>query len=226
MKKLLVSDFDETFFFKDKSLAENIYYVNKWTLKNLFVIATGRSYMDYYNKAKDIKTNYLIINHGATILKNNQVIYNIPIGNDVVNKINKDLLLEQKEIFCCSEKESRVDINSKDITKIHIYCNNLKKSEELMKYLTNNYPVNCYLITGGKSIEVVSNKVNKAKAIFKIMEQENINIDNVYTIGNGYTDIDMIKEFKGFSITGSVNELTKYSNKNYNSVADLIKELL
>ena len=53
MKKLLVSDYDQTFYLDDFDIEKNKKAVTKFkSKKNIFVIATGRSYYDFYNKQK------------------------------------------------------------------------------------------------------------------------------------------------------------------------------
>ena len=72
MPKLLVSDYDQTFYLNDNDIENNKIYVNKFMDSgNLFVIATGRSYLDFHNKLDiyDFNYNYAILNHGTTIIE-------------------------------------------------------------------------------------------------------------------------------------------------------------
>lgn len=71
MKKILVSDYDRTFYLNKEGIKKNIETVEKFRKNgNLFVIATGRSFLDF--KRKQYKYHfdydYVILNHGATIL--------------------------------------------------------------------------------------------------------------------------------------------------------------
>ena len=66
MKKVLVSDYDKTFYLNDEDIERNKIAVEKFRKEgNIFVIATGRSYYDIKKKIKEYKINYdyLIINH-------------------------------------------------------------------------------------------------------------------------------------------------------------------
>ena len=59
MPKLLVSDYDQTFYLNDNDIENNKIYVNKFMDSgNLFVIATGRSYLDFHNKLDIYDFNY------------------------------------------------------------------------------------------------------------------------------------------------------------------------
>ena len=71
MKKILISDYDGTFYQNDLDIKKNIDKVTEFrTLGNLFVLATGRSYVDLkimIDKYK-IPYDYLILNHGCLVL--------------------------------------------------------------------------------------------------------------------------------------------------------------
>ena len=49
---------------------------------------------------------------------------------------------------------------------------------------------------------------------------------NVYSIGDGYSDIEMVRDFKGYCMTDSVDELKQVAISKMESVSDLVKELL
>ena len=84
-KKMIVSDYDQTFYINDEDIEKNKIAVNEFRNKgNIFVIATGRSYDDFMKKKNEynIEYDYLIINHGATILdKDDNIIFNKKITN-------------------------------------------------------------------------------------------------------------------------------------------------
>ena len=51
-KKILISDYDRTFYLNDNDMEKNKIAIKEFREKgNLFVIATGRSYFDFRNKA-------------------------------------------------------------------------------------------------------------------------------------------------------------------------------
>ena len=53
MKKILVSDYDQTFYIGDEDIEKNKIAVNRFRNKgNIFIIATGRSYEDFMGKKK------------------------------------------------------------------------------------------------------------------------------------------------------------------------------
>lgn len=231
-KKMLVSDYDQTFYINDIDIEKNKMAVSEFEAKgNFFLIATGRSYLDFKNKAEayNISYNYVILNHGATIIdSNDNIIYNSPIDNAIISKIKDEINIQKAvKFFCCSALESRVDINYNDLTKIHIKYNSKEETMEKNKILNNKYSqyINSYYVAGG-SIEIVSNNTNKSNAIKLLAKKFNINDKNIYTIGDGFSDIEMVKDFKGYCMKESVKELKKVAIKEYKSVSELIGEIM
>ena len=231
MRKILVSDYDQTFYLNDKDIEKNKKSVEEFRKKgNIFVFATGRSYFDFMNKAEQykLKWDYLIINHGATILdKNNNIISNYTIDNDVIKNIEKDLEIEKAiKYFCCNLENSRTNFDDKDLTKIHAkYEKN--KAEQINFLINKKYAefVNCYFVSGN-AVEIISNKTCKSNAIEEIAQIEKINKEDIFTIGDGYSDIEMIKNYNGYCMEKSVQELLKICNgKIVKSVSELIEKI-
>lgn len=107
--KILISDYDQTFYLNDEDIEINKKAVAKFRKEgNIFVIATGRSYIDFYDKLNkyDFEYDYVIINHGATILdKDDNIIVNFTINNNVIKKIKEDLQLEKDMTNIIIEKK-------------------------------------------------------------------------------------------------------------------------
>ena len=225
--KILVSDYDKTFYTDEENIKINIEKVNQFMKTNLFVINTGRSYLDFKKKEEiyNIKYNYLVINHGASIIKNNQIIYNTPINNNIKKQIINDLDVQYStEIFTCSGLESRLTLENDNLTKIHIKYKNNKTSKQIYNKITNKYGnfIVVYLISKGKGIEIVSKNANKGIATKEIAKLENIKKENIYTIGDDASDLEMIKNFKGYAMKNATDEIKKYALKEFDNVYELI----
>lgn len=233
MRKMLVSDYDGTFYTDEDNVKLNVEEVEKFRrLNNLFVIATGRSYYDFSKKKKkyDIKYDYLVINHGATILnKEEETISNYVIDENVKLDLVKELdLQDQETMFACSGLESRVSIKNKNITKINKKYRTLEEAKEINDYINKKYKdkVESYLLPTSNAVEVISAKTNKAKAVQELSNLENIKKDNVYTIGDSYNDVEMIEKFNGYSIENAKEEVKKVSKGECSSVSKLIKKII
>ena len=94
---MLVSDYDQTFYINDEDIKKNKIIINKFREKgNFFVIATGRSYDDFMKKKNEysVEYDYLIINHGATILdKENNFIFEAKIPNYILNNLKSEAIV-------------------------------------------------------------------------------------------------------------------------------------
>ena len=58
-----------------------------------------------------------------------------------------------------------------------------------------------------------------------LSEKLKIGQDEIFTIGDGYSDIEMIKDYKGYAMKESVEELKKVAIGKIESVSELIEEI-
>ena len=230
MVKVLVADFDKTYYLDNLDIQKNNELVKEFRNNGkLFVIATGRSYYDFLKKKNkyNVLYDYVLLNHGATILDNqDNVLFNFPIKENPL-KIKEFLELSKSILyFCCSALESRVDFNYKDLTKIAVRYLPLVDIPKIKNNLDNNFKnINVYLVSSNL-LEIISSDIDKSKAISLLINKLNISKDNVYTIGDSYTDINMINDFNGSIMTNSIDELKKLKVKQYKSVSNLIKDIM
>ena len=231
-KKIIVSDYDKTFYISDEDIEKNKIAVSDFeNLGNIFIIATGRSFFDFKNKvnAYNINYNYVILNHGATIIDGeDNVLYNFPIDNNIIPKIKNELHIENAiEYFCCSKLESRVNFEHTELTKIRVKYNTKEEAMKVNGILNSKFSeyINSYIVTNS-AVEIISNKTNKSNAIKLLTKKFNINEKNVYTIGDGFSDIEMVKDFNGYCMVDSIEELKKVAIKQYTSVSKLIREVM
>ena len=123
--KVLVSDYDDTFYISDDDIENNKKWVDVFRKNNnKFIIATGRSYMDFKNEVYkyNFAYDYVILNHGATVMDNeDNILMNFVINNDISNLIG-DILKEKaiKSSFCTSLLASRVSLEHGELTKINV----------------------------------------------------------------------------------------------------------
>lgn len=244
MTKILVSDYDKTFFLNEEDIEKNKKAVEAFRKNgNIFVIATGRSYLDLKAKIEqyNIPYDYMIINHGATIIgKDDDILYNFTINDNIIFELKKDLEIEKNNIeylsykpeksknniyFCCSALESRLDFDSKNITKIAVIYDGNVNVERINRLINEKYADIIAYHVSENMIEIISKNINKSKAIKLLADYYNLNEASVYTIGDGYSDISMIKDYNGYAMKNSVSELKNVAIKMVDSVSDLINEI-
>ena len=227
--KLLASDYDLTFYTDDVSFNKNLEVLEEFKKNNIFVIVTGRSYNDYISTIKkEIDCDYLVVNHGATIIKNNKVIKSNLINKDTIKKLKKIFNFDGLKYFATSNLESRVDINYKDISKINIEMESIEEAKKTVKYLVNHFDdIKAYTLMIHKNqIEIISKEADKMDAIEYIRKLENISKDDIYTVGDGYTDINMIENYHGYAMEYGIERLKEISEGTVSAVYELMKLIM
>ena len=223
-KTLLVSDYDDTLNIEKE---KNLKYIKKFMKNNIFVIATGRSYISIKQRLKidmnGLTPDYLITNHGATILNNkNEVINTHFIEKEIVNKI---LTLIDKKITYKINFYGAKKFNE-NINKIMLIFKSIDEATDTFNKIKKANLVTVYLINReGKfpKVEIINKKVNKAKAIEFIEKLENPS--KIEVIGDGTQDIEMIKKYNGNCMFNAVDKVKEISKKQYKYVYELIEEL-
>ena len=232
MKKILISDYDGTFYQNDIDIKKNINKVNEFrTLDNLFVLATGRSYVDLKQKIDkyEIPYDYLILNHGALLLsKDLEILKVFTLDKDLVDSIleyanNKDIC----DVILISTFDKNVKDTS-NIVKIMLKLYSYDKALEVKNYIDKSYTnIKSYLISEDNHylVEIVSSEASKSLMIDKILDKEKIVKNNVYTIDDGINDIEMIRDYNGYRVENSCEELNSITNRVINNISDLISRI-
>ena len=231
MKKLLVSDYDNTLFTDEKQILKSIENIKKFQEDgNIFVISTSRSWKSIKKEIDKYKIpfDYLCCNTGGTIFNNKGD--NLFIGNisdTTINKVENIL--------------SKVNTRNISITRYGIY----KEYEEKINKILG------YKIKGNKEIEKIKEELeiklsnefeiilknekncNKLFLNYKLNTKEN-GIDRlikllpksdykVITVGDDDVDFNMLKKYNGYRMLNSSKLLIDNINKTVNSVDELIK---
>ena len=233
-KNVLVVDYDRTLFINNSDMLNNINSINKFRENgNIFIIATGRTYnslkkeIDKYN----IEYDYLILNHGSLVIKKDKsTLFHYKIDKNILFNITNYLSKYKPKIVMYSYyTEDTNDINNPDISKITIvFQKDIETFKKVMMDIVKKYnnKLNIYF-TQNYEIEIISKETNKSRAIDLLMKKANFKKENIYTIGDSYTDIDMINDYNGSCMEKSIDILKNNKNiKKYSSVSVLIKDIL
>lgn len=233
-KKVLVVDYDRTLFINNSDMLNNINSINKFRENgNIFIIATGRTYnslkkeIDKYN----IEYDYLILNHGSLVIKKDKsTLFHYKIDKNILFNITNYLSkYKPKSVMYSYYTEDTNDINNPDISKITIgFQKDIETFKKVMMDIVKKYnnKLNIYF-TQNYEIELISKETNKSRAIDLLMKKANFKKENIYTIGDSYTDIDMINDYNGSCMEKSIDILKNNKNiKKYSSVSVLIKDIL
>lgn len=219
--KILVSDFDGTFF--DKNYLENINKINRFVDEgNMFIIATGRNINNLKIDIGDynIKYNYLICSDGASIYDNkNNNLFVCDIDRSLINPIC-ELLDNDPNIFLTFIENDNI-VSGTNANSIAGKFIDKEKCKDLVETINKKFPlVNAYL--SEFHINIRNKKVSKYEAIKFLITNYNLKSDNIYTIGDDVNDIEMCKNFNSFSFYHSSDSIKNVSKKLVNDFSEAI----
>lgn len=227
--KILVSDFDNTFYTKD--IKENVKLVNDFIKKgNIFVIATGRPLylikpdIEKYN----IKYDYLICNDGGVIFDSNEKILDktnidykttIQVYNELVRNSNLEHLFIDS-IFDFS------DLEAKDYNGILASPYDRDKANELISQINKKYPtVQAYL--SHKWINILSINASKGNAIEFLENSNEWDKDNIFIAGDNNNDLSMTRYKNSFGMLNGKSEFLDkctYKVNNFKEIFEIINK--
>lgn len=226
---LVASDFDGTLYVNDINIInKNIEYINKLRENNnLFAIITGRglSIIELLKKY-NISYDFLICENGAIIYDNkDNILYSCYLEQDdidstieIIKKYNLKFIIDTGDKYI-------TDLNQKfsNVASIFLDRKTINDVNEMLKIVKEN--TNTYSYISPNWINIVNMNVNKKKTLEKL---ETI-LENKYKIcpiGDAINDIEMISFFDGGVMKNHEKELDNLPNKNYDTLADYIKELI
>ncbi|MBR4618500.1 MAG: HAD hydrolase family protein [Bacilli bacterium] len=226
MRKILISDYDGTIYQDDRTTKENITAINRFRETNVFAVATGRSYEDFSKAIETygIKCDYYLLNYGAQVLNEKEkIIYETPLSNIEIEEIYNFFKDKECKIYYCNEKENSLAKTNKTYKIILVYEDKKIQMEDYYEFI-KKYKYNTFILNNHSNIEIISPNTNKSKAIDFISNTEKI--ADIKVIGDGNSDISMIKKYHGYCVESAIEEVKKVSTKTYRKVADFINQLL
>lgn len=230
MKKLLVSDYDGTY--KKNSIDYHGIKVNNEAIKRFikeghkFVLSTGRDYLSFFQELKKyhIIMNYISCGNGNAIFDSN-------LSLVLFNKISKRELNLFKDFYNYFEYVKMLnpygeeDLNN--IVEFEIRYKNLGAREKFQKFLVENKIFNYYHDPSDPLvIHIFNNNYKKSDSLIFLANREKISYSDIFCIGDGYNDYDMISRFNGYTVPNAKPELKRVSMGEYENVSDLSNNIL
>ena len=191
---------------------------------NKFIIVTGRNYssLKKYIEKLDIPYTYIICDDGAKIFdKNDECINTIKLGTNSINKVIP-ILEKEKANYYLDDGYSKND-NKNECVKIVVNCINLKDKKKMLEIIKDT---DIHIYASRRHVNIINKKVNKAMALKKLFELENLNLDDLFVIGDNDNDYQMLKSFKGGVIKKHNKILDELNKEEYETLEDFINYLL
>lgn len=223
---IVISDFDNTIL--DKNYINNIKAIKDFVNRgNTFIIATGRniasikSEVDKYN----IPVEYFICNDGAVIYdKYLTIIYRKDIeeyvAKEIIKILNNDLNIA--EAFIDNTNGYSKDI--RNVNKIIAKPIDMHKAEFVLSRIVKSYPsVIGYL--SSHFININNAETSKGIALKYLVNFYHFDENEIYTIGDGKNDYDLISNYLGFTVNSAIDDLKSSSYKTVTSLEELLNRL-
>lgn len=225
---IIIVDLDRTLLHTDKSVSEyTLETLKKCKEKDIkLIVATGRPLRNttYYHEL--INFDSLVLSNGARIISKDKEILN-PIDKtsakkivSILNKHNLTITLETLDKAYSNIKidnfESTISndlnkvIDENEILKIIIGIENKNTINILKEYLSENV---YYTIAHEIVIQIMSTNASKFNGIKKVLELNNLDIENTIFFGDDNDDIESIKNCNiGVSMSNAINNVKEVAN--------------
>lgn len=226
---LLATDYDGTYRMSPNIIEElnnNNLAVQKFVQKgNIFMIVTGRVFDSIYKEFVEfnLHANYISCAEANVLFnKNFELLY--------YNSISKEDILRIKDYYKLLDemvgKDPYGNVSNDNIVEYHIRYKDKKSKDIFVKNLRHGKLFVFYHDSDDPlSAHLFDKRNDKVKAIQTVAMLEHIPQDRIYTIGDGYNDLSMIKKFNGFAIRNSKDAVKYESLGTYETVSDLIEDM-
>lgn len=194
---------------------------------NKFVITTARNTssisreVSKYNICFDYLTSY----NGRVILdKDGKLIHSDCISVELFKEIRE--ILEKVNI---NNVKLYGPLDYVDLEHIVIFkINGIDRiAISLLKKLLENYPDIKLKVNFDNDTIYISKNINKSHGIETLLNIESINVgkNNVYTVGDGFNDIDMLTHYNGYKMSNSHPDVDYSIENSTNTLYKLIKKI-
>lgn len=252
--KILFSDYDGTLRINGKVSSKNVEAIKKFQVAgNTFAIATGRGFNSIKAECNKygISPTYFVCNNGGAVFDANGNIIDLKTVSVELTKIITDKLLKfgcvgysyndgikrsekivseeaAKKIMTCKDSEMSCEemLEKGKIGQIVGFIKGIDYCRECSEKIAAEFSEEIDAYSNLECVDIVPKGNSKANGIKKVIDKENILIDEIYTVGDALNDVSMVKEFHGAALDHAVEDVKEVSERTVESVAAYIEELL
>ena len=233
--KLLVSDFDGTYYVDDINILKNNLKIQEFrSNNNLFMLSSGRSFNSLKSMCVkyNIEYDYLSCCDGSILYdKFDNIIVKYDLNKEIIDEFLKlKELAKIKKIQYSYPDDYYSDIKDESLIGCNIVIENQEINKEFLDKLNElekKYLEYDFLIYKHDDVTFfcLKNKgINKSTTIKYLKESLSILDDNIYTFGDNENDYYMLKYFNGYYIGNVDNKIKEISLKGYNQVYEFFED--
>ncbi len=220
-KVLIASDFDGTLKNDEGIITPDVIDAIKYFMENggYFTVCTGRSYKGFHLYSEEYINAPVLLANGAMAYdyKNNKIVFCDGIGDegdaplryirDKFPDVSIEMYPFEKTFAINPTDRTRRHLTSQDIemitvsdpsealkpwAKVMIGTDKDVDSQKIQSFLKENYNDPSFLPTTGNFIELLKKDTDKGSGLIKLADYLNVPHSNVYAVGDGYNDIEML----------------------------------
>lgn len=228
MDKILISDYDGTFYTNEIQIRKNVESINQFKNQgNIFVIATARGIDSIRNEIKkyNINCDYIISDMGGIIVntETNEIIYRRLMNKSQINYI-ENVLKKYPETMISSFGSGNENMTDRDVIGYKIKSERVENLIEMKKEIDkeNTYNLIARIMENEKKLFIINSLNTKLKAIDNLLSRLKIDKKNVYTIGDSDDDLEMLEKYNGYRMLESTENIRKKITNNVKEFQTLI----
>ena len=227
--KLIVSDFDGTYFVDEVNILKNNEYINNFrSNNNLFMISSGRSFKSLKEMTEkyNIKYDYLSCCDGSILYDNkDNILVKFTLNNSILKKflsLKKYAKIERIQYSYDDDYYSlRKDL---DLIGLNYVIKNVYVTSKFLKEfnkLKEMYDEFDFLAYSHEEITFfcLKNKgINKSSTVKYLKDYLNLNYDDIYVFVDNYNDYPMLEYFNSYYIGEVTDDIKKVCKQGFNQV--------
>ena len=139
---------------------------------------------------------------------------------------NDKPVVKKEDYWENSWEKSETLKNVSEFIQIYALYQTDAEALEIAENLNNNFSEALSPLVNGSWLNVAPFGVNKASGVWEYAKLKSVSKENIFTIGDSYNDLDMIKEFNGFTLENGADDLKKIARAVYKGVWELVDNFI
>lgn len=237
--KIIATDFDGTLCYNGKVSDEDKEAIKRFRdAGNKFGVVTGRDIeMSVWVRKTFPDLDFVISCTGAVICDSTgKILYERKQKVDEVLKDIVDFVLKHNVgSFSITDGFTRyyLDVSGNvkmDFSKIKEFHHcatwfyDHKDTEALVNYINDKYPGRFSGYRNGGSVDMPPAGISKSTGILAYAEM--FDAPEIYTVGDNYNDLGMIRDFESFAVSNAIDDVKKAAKHQCNRIADMIDYIM
>lgn len=220
MKKILIFDYDGTFYTDEVQIRKNVESINNFRGNgNIFVIATARGLGSIRKEIEkyNINCDYIISDMGGIIVdvRANEIIYKRLMSELQIYYI-EDILRKYSEIVISRLGLGDGSMMGEDVIGYKIKSESVEDLMEIKKEIDKKNIYNLVTRMAEREKKLfINNLLNtKLKVIDNLLLRLKIDSEHVYTIGDSDDDLEMLEKYNGYRMFEATENVRKRISNN------------